>query len=60
MGAVIAIIVFVVLAAGISAYGLRRLGKSSQFITMAIFSGAVVLGIAALATLTFLNIGRPS
>jgi fucose permease len=58
MGAVIAIILFLIVAVGLSVYGLRRTGKSSQFITMAIFSGAVVLAIAALAALTFLNIGR--
>lgn len=58
MAVVIVIIVFVAAAAALSAWGLRRMGKSSQFITMALFSAAVVLGIAAIASLTFLNIGR--
>lgn len=56
-GPLIAIVVFLVIAGALTLWGLRQLGRASQFTTMAIFSAAILFGIAAIATLTFLNIG---
>lgn len=56
LGTLIAILVFVLIGGGLTLWGIRLLGRASQFVTMAIFSAAIVFGIAALAALTFLNI----
>ncbi|HYM50401.1 MAG TPA: hypothetical protein VET65_07475 [Candidatus Limnocylindrales bacterium] len=57
MSPIIAILIFLAVAAGLAVYGFRQLGRASQVLTMAIFSAAILFGIAALATLTFFNLG---
>ena len=57
VGPLIAILVFLLIAGVLSLWGIRQMGRASQFVTMTIFSAAILFGIAALATLTFLNIG---
>ena len=52
----IAIAIFLAIAALLTALGLRQVGRASQFVVMAIFSAAILFSFAAIATLTFLNI----
>jgi hypothetical protein len=55
-GPLIAILIFLLIAGILALLGLRQMGKASQFVTMTIFSAAILFGMAAIATLTFLNI----
>lgn len=55
-GPLLAIAVFLAIAALLTGLGLRQLRRASQFVTMAIFSAAILFVFAAIATLTFLNI----
>ena len=52
-----AIVILAILAVGVGLVSLR-FARRGQFVTMAIFFGAICLGIAALAGLTFLRIAR--
>ena len=54
---VAAIVILAILAMGVGLLAFV-LTKRGQFVTMAIFFGAICLGIAALAGLTFLRIAR--
>lgn len=55
-GPLLAIAVFLAIGILLTWLGLRQLSRASQFVTMAIFSAAILCGFAAIATLTFLNI----